>query len=475
MRVVVVGGSAAGQFAALLLARAGHAVVLLDQDELSPPADVDAAAASFRPAAPQTVQPHALLPRCRLLLREHLMDVYEALLAEGALESTLEVAAPPGMRIASRPGDEDYMSIATRRSTLDLILRRAVVAQRGLTCRFGVRATGLIAAPGSPPRVRGVRSNAGEFDADLVVDATGRRTHLDRWLTRLGAEATTLVSAECGLTYHSRHYRVRAGRALPGHPATRILLALDEFTTGLWNCDNGTATIAIAPLVQDRRFLAVKGPAVFDAVARTVPAYRPWLEVLEPTSDVFVMAGLHNTFRRLLTDGRPVATGLALVGDSRCTTNPTFGRGLPLALIEAADLRSATDTYGDDQVQLTYELERQALQHVEPFYRDQAHNDAARLAGLRQTIFGSPPPSLTPYPDAVTFTELRMAMPLHAEALRAFWRVMGMLDQPHHVYTDHEVVRHTRQLLSATAEVPPLPQPSRKHLEAVLSGEAAPV
>ncbi|MGB9378225.1 MAG: hypothetical protein WCB04_12000 [Mycobacteriales bacterium] len=475
MRVVVIGGSAAGQFAALLLARAGHAVVLLDQDDLAPRRGVDTAAVSFRPAAPQTVQPHALLPRCRLLLREHLMDVYDALLAAGALESTLDVASPPDMHIAPQPGDEDYTSIATRRSTLDLILRRAVAAQPGLTCRFGVRTTGLVADPGSPPLIRGVRTDTGELHADLVVDATGRRTHVDRWLTQVGAEATTVVAAECGLAYHSRHYRVRAGRALPGHPATRLLFALDEFTTGLWNCDNGTATIAIAPLVQDRRFRGVKEPAVFDAVARTVPAYRPWLEVLEPTSDVFVMAGLHNTFRRLLTDGRPVATGLALVGDSRCTTNPTFGRGLPLALIEAADLLRATETDGDDRLQLTRELERRALEHVEPFYRDQAHNDAVRLAGLRHTIFGAPLPSLRPSPDAVTFTELRMSMPLHADALRAFWRVMGMLDLPDRIYTDHEVVRRTRQLLGTTADVPPFPQPTRSDLEAVLSGEVTPV
>ena len=94
MRIMVVGGSAAGQFTALLSARAGHDVVLLDRDPIEPASDIEAAAASaFRPAVPQFVQPHIMLPRCRLLLRQALPDVYDALLAAG--EATLASAMPP--------------------------------------------------------------------------------------------------------------------------------------------------------------------------------------------------------------------------------------------------------------------------------------------------------------------------------------------------------------------------------------------
>ena len=96
MRIIVVGGSAAGQFTALLLARAGHEVVLLDRDPIEPAADIEAAAASaFRPAVPQFVQPHIVLPRCRLLLWQALPDVYDALLAAGAGEAPLASAMPP--------------------------------------------------------------------------------------------------------------------------------------------------------------------------------------------------------------------------------------------------------------------------------------------------------------------------------------------------------------------------------------------
>ena len=42
--------------------------------------------------------------------------------------------------------------------------------------------------------------------------------------------------------------------------------------------------------------------------------------------------------RRLVVDGTPVVTGLAAIGDSMCTTNPTLGRGLTFTLTGAVDL-----------------------------------------------------------------------------------------------------------------------------------------
>ena len=154
MRVIVVGGSAAGQFTALLLARAGHEVVLLDRDPVEPASDIEAAASAFRPAVPQYVQPHIVLPRCRLLLRQVLPDVYNALLAAGAGEATLASAMPPTLSDrAGRLGDEEYTSVATRRSTFDWVLRRALRPARhpGTGGRTGDRAAdpaGLTATGG---------------------------------------------------------------------------------------------------------------------------------------------------------------------------------------------------------------------------------------------------------------------------------------------------------------------------------------
>jgi 2-polyprenyl-6-methoxyphenol hydroxylase-like FAD-dependent oxidoreductase len=340
VQVTVVGASGAGAFAALLLARAGHRVVVLERDRLEPAPDVEAAAdAAFRPTAPQIVQPHIVMARCRELLRERLPDVYAALLAAGVVEASLATQMPASLADrAPRPGDERLAMLMSRRSTIDWVLQRALRAEPGVAVRDGVRALGLLAAPGDPPRVTGVRTDQGEVPSDLVVDATGRRSAIDAWLDELGAKPTATWRAECGVAYFSRHYRLRPGAELPGPPTTRIVAGLDEFLVGIWGADNGAMQLAVGPLDTDRRFRTLKQPEVFTAVLRTVPTFAAWLDALDPISGVFPMGAVHNSLRRLVVGGVPVALGLHALGDAVCTTNPTLGRGLSLALWGAADL-----------------------------------------------------------------------------------------------------------------------------------------
>ena len=56
--------------------------------------------------------------------------------------------------------------------------------------------------------VRGVRTENGEeLTADLVVDLTGRRSQLPRWLVEAGGRPPREVCEDSGFMYYARHYR----------------------------------------------------------------------------------------------------------------------------------------------------------------------------------------------------------------------------------------------------------------------------
>ena len=475
MRIVIVGGSAAGLSAGLMLARAGHQVVVLERDGVQPALDVEAAAASaFRPAAPQLVQPHVVLALCRELLRERLPDVYVGLLDAGVVEAPLVSQLPPTITDrAEQPGDERMPLLMTRRSTVDWVLRRRAALEPGMDTRGGVRVIGLLAEPGRPPRVVGVRTDRGEVRADLVVDASGRRSQIDRWLSDIGARPSVTAFAECGLAYYSRQYRLRRATGLPGPTASRVVAALDEFGLGIWGADNDSMLMAVFPLAADRRFRNAARPEVFTSVLRTVPTYAAWLDVLEPISNVAAMGGLHNTLRRLVVDGEPVATGLHAVGDTVCTTNPTLGRGLSCAMRGAADLADTLREHPDDPLAQALAMDGAVEAHIAPFYADQAAVDGARLAQLRRAVFGQPAADQpAPARDRVSYAELRSAALFDPVAFRAFWTVMGMLRVPEEVYRDQQVVAQVREVIAREGAANPVAQPTAEQLAAALSTPA---
>jgi hypothetical protein len=203
---------------------------------------------------------------------------------------------------------------------------------------------------------------------------------------------------------------------------------------------------------------------------RTVPFDASWLDVLEPITDVTVMGGLHNTLRRLVTDGRPVATGLLAVGDAVCTTNPTFGRGLSVVLRTVTDLADTLTTHPDDPYAQALAMDRAVADHIEPWYADQAETDAARLAILRHTVLGAaPPPPPASAAGRVTFAQLRVAAQVDPTAFRALVRTMGMVGHPEDIYRDPHLVARVQAVLTEDRTPPPMPQPTRDQLEAALS------
>jgi|SRR5262245_8962476 len=135
------------------------------------------------------VPPAAL---ARHLLDAKLPEVRDALLDAGALAFDMLSWMP--LTVADRtrrPGDERFVTHTGRRPMIEHVLASAAAAHPRIDVRRGVAVSGLktgaAAVPGTP-HVVGARTARGErFEADLVVDAMGRRSPLPGWLTAIGA------------------------------------------------------------------------------------------------------------------------------------------------------------------------------------------------------------------------------------------------------------------------------------------------
>src|SRR5215213_9700452 len=340
--IVVLGGGMTGLSTALALGRDGHRVTLVERDDLPASGDALDAVAWPRRGIPHFLQAHAFTSRGRKELRELFPDVFEALLEAGADDIELWRKLPD----TPRPGDEDLAMLGVRRPLIEWALRRAVLAEPKIEVVSGVQADGLLGHSGPVPRITGVRLRGSSVEADLVVDAMGRRSPGAQWVEALGGTRMNEESSDCGVIYYTRYYHVREGATLPDGPwlpTPRGDLGYGLFST--FPGDNRTFAGLIAIPPGDQELKILRDATAFEAASALMPALYQWLdpEIAEPITDVLPMGSLRNT-RRSLVDGRPPAVGVVSLGDALFHTDPVFALGLSFAIVEARALRDALRT-----------------------------------------------------------------------------------------------------------------------------------
>lgn len=368
-RVLIVGGGVGGLVAALAFGRAGHEVTLLERDELRPLASAAEAFATERAGAPQVHQTHAFLARIQVLLRDRFPDVMQDMLDAGGI--TMPMTANLG---EPRPGDEDLKVIVVRRSTLEWVLRKAAVAQEGVTIRTGAAVAGLVGdgTDGSGrPVVGGVRLADGEeLRADVVVAATGRRGDVPAWLAPLGVEVPEKVR-ESGLMYLTRWYH-RPAAELPPDPRLGADLRYVKYLAVPGDGDTLSVTLAVRTTDGAMRS-ALSDPDRFEQACRLLPGpdlfFNDEAPPLEGIGGVRPMAGLLNRLRRFVDDdGEPLVVGFHAVGDAHTVTNPIYGRGCSLAAVQAVALADAHAEHPDDPVARARAYEAFNRAEVEPWF-----------------------------------------------------------------------------------------------------------
>ncbi|MBV8932133.1 MAG: FAD-dependent oxidoreductase, partial [Kutzneria sp.] len=299
--VIIVGGSVIGLGTALALADRGHQVEILERSTDQPPATADEAAKWVRPTVPQAVHSHAFGSLGCNLLRDRARDVYDGLLAAGAAEINLTDYRPPSLReVTSVTGDENLRMVISRRSTFELVLRQRTMARPGVTISTGT-VRGLVVSEHEPSRVTGVRLSDGQVRlADIVVDATGRRTAVESWLADAGLPVNEVHAENCKIVYYTRHYRMLT--EVPPGPLNRGFGAgglWDHYTAVLFRGDNGTFSISLGVLPEDTALKSLRDEEAFAAAVRATPLLAGWVAPgnSEPISPVYAMGGLDNSLR----------------------------------------------------------------------------------------------------------------------------------------------------------------------------------
>jgi 2-polyprenyl-6-methoxyphenol hydroxylase-like FAD-dependent oxidoreductase len=336
----------AGLAAALSLARSDRRVILLERDTLETRGGPQCSFDWKRKGIPHFQQPHAFLPRGRRELKELFPDVFDALIKAGASDYSIAVK----LRGKRLPEDDDLVYLSVRRPVIEWALREAVLRETNVEVRSGVRVRDLLIEQDDLPTIRGVLTDTGVLDADLVIDAQGRTTNFPTKLRDSGFPLTTETS-KSHIVYYSRYFQMRSGMEFPRGP----WLTTPRADFGFAGCssftgDNGTFALVLSAGSWDHDFRILQKERAWDAVARAVPVFSSLVEptFASPITPVLAMGELQNTLRHYVEAGRPRVRGLIPVGDTVCHTDPTFALGLSFAVLHARALESAIRTCNSD-------------------------------------------------------------------------------------------------------------------------------
>lgn len=373
-RIVVCGAGTCGLITAMLFAKDGHDVEVIERDPMEPPEPADAWDAWERRGVNQFRLPHFLMSRFRYDMVRELPEVVDALVAAGSYELNF---FGPFREVVPEP--ERFDVVTARRPVVEAAIAKVAAGAERVRIRRGAAIAGLTTGASARDgivHVTGVRLEGGEeIAADLVVAATGRRSPLGRWLEEAGAPAPYESVEDSGFVYYGRY-----GRSPDGEQQLHGPTLGDFGSIGLLAlpADDGTVGIGVIAASSDASMRKLRHEDAWQRVMRRLPNGE-MLADLEPISDLTAMAGIEDRYRRFVVDGEPVATGAVAVADAWAATNPTLGRGISLGVMHALLLRDSVREHLDDPYALAVAWDDVTERVMTPWYEATIWHDRRKL------------------------------------------------------------------------------------------------
>jgi 2-polyprenyl-6-methoxyphenol hydroxylase-like FAD-dependent oxidoreductase len=337
-------------------------------------------------------------------------------------------ATDPGMTGPLLPGDERFDAVTARRPVLEAAATRLAVAAK-VRIRWGVATLGLLTTQeAGVTRVTGVATTAGPVTGDLVVDCTGRRSQLPRWLPAAGVGGLVEETADRGFTYYSRYFRFTDDEQREQSTKYRMLDVFGSLSMLRVLGDNNTWSLCFVARSDDHDLRELRHEPAWTAAAKLIPSLEPWLRAAPLTGGVQVMAGLKDRWRNLYESVRigrpPLVTGLVAIGDAWAATNPTVGPGLAMTLQHSVLLRDALRATGaTDAVALAEQFGKATNDELDGTYRSTALYSRHRLAEMDADDVGE----LYVRPDWTSRRALELLAARDVDALRVIRAMAQML------------------------------------------------
>jgi 2-polyprenyl-6-methoxyphenol hydroxylase-like FAD-dependent oxidoreductase len=340
---VVLGASMAGLVTAQALTSQFRHVTIVERDGLP-------ASPAPRPGVPQGRHLHALLPG-GLNALDRLFDGYrDGLAAAGALPlgvpEDLAWLNPAGW--VPRAGVRHQLLSASR-DLIEWYTRSRALESPGVTIHGGIEVCGLVPSAdgrgvvGVEVRAAGGEGSPTTLGADLVVDATGRRSRTPAWLAVLGYDRPAETRIDAGLAYATREYRrtdedlgwkaafVQARPGGNGRMGIIFPIEGDRWIVTLQGVGGD------APPTSDEGFLdfarSMRSRVIHDAI-----------HLAEPLTPAVAFANTANR-RRHYERLASWPERFVVVGDSACAFNPVYGQGMSVAAQTAVALSERLATH----------------------------------------------------------------------------------------------------------------------------------